>query len=84
MTRPRQQPGRPSRFTAAEIERIRAVYAAVEAVLEERRKVRAELGLSKDEFSGYGSGRMGKKPRRQARPTAETIDWIATTPRTTA
>jgi hypothetical protein len=76
--------GRPSRLTAVEIERVRQVYAAWMAIRQERLRLGAELGLRHSEFTDYGRGTRGKKPRPMSATAIDrtTFDWISTTPRT--
>ena len=64
MTSRRLSPGRPSRFTAEEIERIRDVHRRWNAVRLERIRITKELGMKTDTFNKVGAGRLGKNPRR--------------------
>lgn len=55
--------GRRHRLTAAEIERVRAVYRNWYSARRERAQVMGELGVKCDAFCRIGRGLAGKKPR---------------------
>lgn len=74
------QTGPESRLTAAEIERIRAIYDALYDLRRQQKEICAELGITRSVFSRYGTRRLGKKPRTATRRKVETIDWIASHP----
>ena len=58
-----RQPGRRSRFTAAEIEAIRAAYGQYRDGREARWRVMRELWVSEGCFARIGRGILGKKSR---------------------
>ena len=55
--------GRASRYTADDIRRVRELHERWAAVRRERAHLMAELRLRPYEFTRYGRGVMGKKPR---------------------
>ena len=75
------QRGPESRLTAAEIDSIRAVYDALADLRRQRDALCLELGITLPTFGVYGRRVYGKKPRRPAARTTDTIDWIAAHPR---
>ena len=61
MTR-RGQPGQSSRFTAEQIAAVREVDREYRRAASRRTAMASELGMSRDDWSRYARGILGKKP----------------------
>ena len=63
MTR-RGQPGQSSRFTAEQIAAVREVDREYREMVRRRKEIALQLGMTRDDWSRYARGVLGKKPAR--------------------
>jgi hypothetical protein len=62
----RGQCGQASRFTAEQIAAIRQLDDEYRRVSKQRDALRSRLGMTRDDWSRYSRGILGKKPARVA------------------
>jgi hypothetical protein len=62
----RGQSGISSRFTAQQIAEVRAIDREYRQIARRRQAMAAELGMTRDDWSRYARGILGKKPAGSA------------------
>jgi hypothetical protein len=62
----RGQSGQASRFTAQQIAEVRAMDREYWDLVRRRKQMALDLGMTRDDWSRYARGILGKKPARSA------------------
>jgi hypothetical protein len=62
----RGQSGQASRFTAEQIAEVRAMERDYRQMVRRRKAMALDLGMTRDDWSRYARGILGKKPARSA------------------